>query len=92
MKTSKILFQTLTEAPKPETCNTLINSELIYSLVYARNRVPVYHWSKPENQRKYLDWLAEELGIVRQEQWYALDWKSVVNHKGIGINAVHIYL
>lgn len=52
--------------------------------VWKNGIVPIGYWSKWENQRKYFDWLSEELNITHQEQWYSVNIDSIRKISGSG--------
>jgi hypothetical protein len=51
-----------------------------YQLLPWKFAVSTHHfWGKVENQRKYLDWAAEQLNVKEPSDWYKLGAK-VVNY------------
>lgn len=46
------------------------------------SRAPVGFWDDPVNQRRYLEWLGEELGFEDQEDWYRFDARSLTRNHG----------
>ncbi len=52
-------------------------------------RVPHGFWSEEGNQREYLDWLAEELGVKTIEDWYRVRNEDVELRNGSGL--LHYY-
>jgi hypothetical protein len=50
-------------------------------------QVPKGFWSKKSNQRMHFDWLAEELNIETQQQWYELTVYDITRRDGYGLLA-----
>jgi hypothetical protein len=48
-------------------------------------RVPKKYWEDHSNRKKFFDWLAKELKIVKKEQWYELNTHEVVQRGGGGL-------
>ncbi len=46
---------------------------------------PQRFWQDPTNRRRYLDWLGQQLGFRRPEDWYHLSGEQVINHAGGGL-------
>jgi hypothetical protein len=42
-------------------------------------------WHNRENQKMYFMWLAEQLGIETQHDWYSLKLRTVLAHGGSGL-------
>ena len=38
---------------------------------------PRNFWNDISNQRKYIDWLAKELKITKQEDWYSVNQQVI---------------
>ncbi len=47
--------------------------------------VPNRFWSERRNRVRYLDWLGEQLGFKRLEDWYQVTKKDIANHHGLGL-------
>jgi hypothetical protein len=47
--------------------------------------VPETFWHSFENQRKYMDWFAEESGVNLVEEWYGKDKNSIIKKGGSGL-------
>lgn len=45
-------------------------------------QAPRNFWHDPENHRRYMDWLARQLGLRRPEDWYAVTNEDFVEHHG----------
>jgi hypothetical protein len=45
-------------------------------------QVPKEYWDTIANQRKYFDWLEDELGIEKKEDWYKINRKEVQRRGG----------
>lgn len=45
-------------------------------------RVPRRFWQQRANRYRYLDWLGEQLGYRRPEDWYQLTYEQVTAHGG----------
>lgn len=45
-------------------------------------RIPANYWQNPENRRRYLLWLGEELGYRLPRDWYQLTGRDVVQTGG----------
>ncbi len=43
---------------------------------------PRAFWHDPKNHRRYMDWLAKELGITSPEGWYHVTNRDFATHKG----------
>jgi hypothetical protein len=41
------------------------------------NPIPKFYFFRRQNHRQFMDWLAEDLGIEVQEDWYGVTWKDV---------------
>lgn len=37
----------------------------------------VGYWTETTNQRKYMDWLGKQLGVLELEDWYSVKHKEV---------------
>ena len=42
-------------------------------------------WHKPENQRRYMEWLGNELGYETMEDWYKTLKSDIYNNHGAGL-------
>lgn len=42
-------------------------------------------WGDPKNRRRYLDWLGEELGFNKIEDWYRLTSNDLNQYRGYGL-------
>jgi len=49
------------------------------------DKAPNAFWQDPENQKWYMDWLAEELGITELDGWYIYDRDVLNRSKGGGL-------
>lgn len=49
-------------------------------------KVPNGFWDDPHNQRRYVDWLAEELGFEKLEDWYRLRKRDLTSR---GASVLH---
>jgi len=47
--------------------------------------VPNDFWSNIENQKRYTDWLGNQLGYNRQEDWYLITGKQIHDNDGSGL-------
>jgi hypothetical protein len=45
-------------------------------------KVPVGFWSLKENRRRYMQWLGQQLGFRRPQDWYAVTVRDFQQHKG----------
>lgn len=45
-------------------------------------RAPQHFWQNPANRRRYLDWLGQQLGFHRPEDWYQLSVRQLQKHHG----------
>jgi len=45
-------------------------------------RVPKGFWDQPENRRRYMDWLGEQLGFHRPEDWYRVHPQDFARNRG----------
>jgi len=52
-------------------------------------RVPTHFWKRPENQRRYMDWLGEQLGFRQPEDWYRVHQQDFVNNHGGSLLTVY---
>jgi len=52
-------------------------------------RVPAAHWQEHENRRKFVESLAEELGLERPEDWKRVSMRDVQARGGAGLLAFH---
>lgn len=50
-------------------------------------QVPNRFWQKSSNQRKYMDWLSDELGDLEPENWYGINKKLFEQNHGSGLLA-----
>src|SRR4051812_18456528 len=72
-------------------CYNSINCNLISSLQddpWKRGSVPTTFWQHEENQKRYLNWLAEELNInqtANLEGWYSITWLQIAKKGGRGL-------
>ena len=48
-------------------------------------RVPQRFWQSAENRRRYMDWLATQLGFSEPEHWYRLTGDAFAIHHGGGL-------
>ena len=44
--------------------------------------VPHGFWDKPNNRRRYMAWLGEQVGIKKPEDWYAVTRAQFFAHAG----------
>ena len=42
-----------------------------------KNGVSTRYWQSPENRKKYMDWLGEQLKIEKMEDWYQVGHKEI---------------
>jgi hypothetical protein len=56
-----------------------------YSWLFTHIPKPKLYWKKQSTQRKYLDWLAEELGIELSYDFYSVSGRTVCKYFGYGI-------
>jgi hypothetical protein len=52
-------------------------------------KVPDKFWDNKENHKKYLIWLAQELGIKSTEDWYKVTSKDFTERGGAGLLYLH---
>jgi hypothetical protein len=52
--------------------------------IWLFGNVPPSHWSDIQNQRKFLEWIADELGMEKQEDWYNVSSTMVMRKHGAG--------
>jgi hypothetical protein len=45
-------------------------------------KLPSGFWDNKENQKKFLDWLGNELGFKYMEDWYKIRAKDIIKHGG----------
>lgn len=45
-------------------------------------QAPRSFWHDPQNHRRYMDWLARQLGICRPDDWYSVTNQDFVDHQG----------
>jgi hypothetical protein len=50
---------------------------------------PSKFWSSWSNQRRYLNWVAEELGIETQHQWYSISNEDIISMQGTTLLGQH---
>ncbi|MCP4661260.1 MAG: hypothetical protein GY856_38135 [bacterium] len=43
---------------------------------------PNHFWDDPSNRRRYLDWLGEQLGYKKPEDWYRIKGDDLIDHYG----------
>lgn len=48
-------------------------------LPWKLNPLPQKYWHEASNHRKYMDWVAEELEVIEQEDWYRVSIDDVKN-------------
>jgi hypothetical protein len=44
--------------------------------------VPLRFWQDPANRRRYLDWLGQQLGFTKPEDWYRIRANHIVENHG----------
>jgi hypothetical protein len=49
------------------------------------SRPPQGFWTQSDNRRRYLDWLGQQLGFQRPEDWSRLRYVEVTTHRGYGL-------
>lgn len=49
--------------------------------------MPPGHWDDPSNRRRYMEWLASQLGYTTFENWYSIDSRAFHAHHGAGLLA-----
>src|SRR5690606_33263791 len=52
--------------------------------------VPSGYWNDMKHQRQFVDWMAKELNVTSQSQWYGMDQHSIVK-KGGGSLLIGMY-
>ena len=45
------------------------------------------YWQDIKNQREYMDWVAQQLGVTNPEDWYKVSSQQVIKQGGGVINA-----
>lgn len=48
------------------------------------SRLPAYFWDDEENHKRYIKWLAKELGISKLEDWYQITSRDFTSRRGYG--------
>jgi hypothetical protein len=43
---------------------------------------PQKFWRTVENQRRYMDWMAKQVGVLKMEDWYDIDRSDLVEKGG----------
>ncbi len=43
-------------------------------------------WESPSNRKRYLDWLAAQLGFTSANDWHGLTWELLNEHNGLGLH------
>lgn len=51
--------------------------------------VPSGYWNQPQHQRKYFDWVADQLGVTERSNWYNLVSEDVINRVGFKVMYLH---
>ncbi|MEZ6131740.1 MAG: hypothetical protein R3C59_24035 [Planctomycetaceae bacterium] len=46
---------------------------------------PRAYWDNPANRRRYMDWLAGQLGFQKPEDWYSVTKQTFIDHCGSGL-------
>jgi len=49
------------------------------------SHAPQRFWSDPNNRRRYMNWLGQQLGFRRPEDWYRLTGAQLFQHAGYGL-------
>jgi len=52
---------------------------------YAEKRIPARHWQSVANQRQFLDWLGEQVGLKNMEGWYKVSASEIKKRGGAGL-------
>ena len=49
------------------------------------SRVPIGFWDHAENRHRYFRWLGRQFGFRKSQDWYRIDCKSIIAHRGTAI-------
>jgi len=52
---------------------------------YGDKRIPARHWQSIANQRHFLDWLAQQIGMKNMDGWYKVSASEVKKRGGAGL-------
>lgn len=49
------------------------------------SQVPHHYWKEKSSQRKFMDWISEQLGIVKQDDWFSITVDNVRKLGGMSV-------
>lgn len=58
-------------------------------LVWRFSYVPRSFWRSRENQRAVLDWIGDQLGVQKFDDWYYVTLEQISAHRGARLIALH---
>ena len=53
------------------------------------HQIPKNYWSNIENQRKYFDWLSNQINFKSNEDWYKLKREILIKYNGSGLLKIY---